>query len=124
MCGLPVANLFASGSCDGVVLLWSTSSLSAMKMFHCVEGMPKELPLPVVGQSALSPSASATSLTEIKHILVIGEVMWCAMTYRFSCPSLPPSLPQRYLFAAIGCGFKVYDVLTYEGKIAARRMSS
>ena len=24
---------------------------------------------------------------------------------------------QRYLFAAIGCGFRVYDVLTYEGTI-------
>lgn len=70
-------NFFASGSYDGVILLWSTNTLSAIKIFHCLN------PSPVV----CGPS------TMIRHILVIGE---------------------RYLFAAVGNGFKVYDVIAYE----------
>ena len=65
------ANLFASGSHDGVVLLWSTSSLSAMKMFNCADGLPKEV---VQSTGPPNPNSPMASLVEIKHILVIGEV--------------------------------------------------
>lgn len=70
-----VANLFASGSRDGVVLLWSTSSLSAMKMFNCADGMPREIVQSIGTLSTTSP------LTEIKHILVIGEVGTSLVVY-------------------------------------------
>ncbi|XP_064390795.1 WD repeat-containing protein 41-like isoform X2 [Halichondria panicea] len=73
---------FASGSRDGVILLWSTNSLSAMKIINCVE--------PCLTSSLRE---SQYPSMQIRHIMAIGE---------------------RYIFVAIGNGFKVYDVLTYE----------
>ena len=62
------ANLFASGSCDGVILLWSTNSLSAMKMFHSADTISQPI------KDTSGPSLLHASDTTIRQILAIGEV--------------------------------------------------
>ena len=53
---------------------------------------------------------------EASFIRLVSRVMWCNEVYNTcTCTGICFSM-QRYLFAAIGNGFKVYDVLTYEGK--------
>ena len=64
-----VGNFFASGSRDGVILLWSTNSLSAMKMFNGADSIS----LPVVKDNSL-PSTTQAVDTSIRQILAIGEV--------------------------------------------------
>ena len=63
----PSANLFASGSRDGVILLWSTNTLSAMKMFQCVDQpLPRELSSPT--------PLTSSPLSVVRDIAVVGEV--------------------------------------------------
>ena len=63
----PLENFFASGSRDGVILLWSTNTLSAMKMFSCGE-------ISLTGSLKESHPPLTTLTSQIKHILAIGEV--------------------------------------------------
>ena len=62
------ANLFASGSRDGVILLWSTNSLSAMKMFHSVDTISQPI------KDTSGPSLLLVPDTTIRQILAVGEV--------------------------------------------------
>lgn len=77
-------NMFASGSWDGAIILWSTNSLNALKMFQCAEGMPRELTpiLPVAAQT--TAAASTRNSTEIRHIIAIGEVCTCSPFFLYS----------------------------------------
>lgn len=80
-------NFFASGSQDGVILLWSTNTLNAMKMFDCSRQMTVAPPTKEPG------SVVPQNCTEIRNIIVVAE---------------------RFLFTSMGCGFKIFDVIGYE----------
>lgn len=164
----PSANLFASGSRDGVILLWSTNTLSAIKMFQCVDQpLPRELTPPTAPPTtaaAAVAAAMAGPTSVVRDIAVVGEVrprpfpcrVWVmrekrwgreaeeeegwercsrcpgcgthllrcciALCFRVSKPRVSVSYLQRYLFAAVGNGFKVFDVIAYEG-LFGRRMT-
>ena len=79
VCGVWLAtdNLFASGSVDGVVILWSTNTLNAMKMFMCAESIPREVGGggPAAAAAPLTSSLKLSkSNTDIRQIMAIGEV--------------------------------------------------
>ena len=67
------ANFFASGSRDGVILLWSTNSLSAMKMFNSADTISQPVLKDISG-----PSFVQAADTNIRQILAIGEVLFSA----------------------------------------------
>ncbi|BFY97279.1 hypothetical protein BsWGS_00319 [Bradybaena similaris] len=68
------ASAFASGSVDGMILVWATSSLQPIRRLHPVSD----------GES------------DIKRFPHSVQSLMC--------------LQERYLFAAVGCGFYAYDI--------------
>ncbi|XP_074651942.1 WD repeat-containing protein 41-like [Tubulanus polymorphus] len=76
--------LFASGSLDGTVVLWTTHTISPTRYFNTVneyKGIEKTYPF------------------SIQHMLITDE---------------------KYMFAAVGTGFCVYDVIA--GKLLAEKL--
>ena len=88
------ANLFASGSHDGMILLWSTNTLSAMKMFQSVDPVPQQVTKEVSG-----PSLVHTADTNIRQILAIGEV--CCYIADFVPRILPSTLTSPSKFQGV-----------------------
>ena len=72
------ANFFASGSRDGMILLWSTNSLSAMKMFNSTDTLSQ----PIMS----GPSLVQAAETNIRQILAIGEVCTQQQCFPASSP--------------------------------------
>ena len=70
------ANFFASGSKDGMILLWSTNTLNPMKMFQCAgsASFTQSLREPM-------PSSVVHVESEINSILALSEVCVCMIVH-------------------------------------------
>jgi WD40 repeat protein len=79
------SNCFTTGAADGTLILWSINSLNAIKKF----GLHSD-----DLSHSLSLTLSTTSLTNDK---TVGRVM---------------ILCEKFIFAAVGNGFKVFDVFS------------
>lgn len=95
-----VETSFASGSLDGSVVVWHVDTLAPLKVLDYPEHYYE----------------NHIFTSSINHITVFSEVCpkqswkYCSPLWR-----LPKGCPgQRYLGAAVGRGFKVYDINTGE----------
>ncbi|CAG5120850.1 unnamed protein product, partial [Candidula unifasciata] len=82
------ASAFASGSVDGMILVWATSSLQPIRILHPV-------------------SASEGDIKRFPHSV---QSLMC--------------LQERYLFAAVGCGFYVYDISNDKETLVIQKKSA
>ncbi|KAH9518358.1 hypothetical protein Btru_016515 [Bulinus truncatus] len=86
---IPIStSCFASGSVDGMIVLWTSSNLQQSKVLHAVPELR----------------------SDIKRFPFSVQALVCVQ--------------ERYLFAAIGCGFYAFDVTAEKGRLVIQKKSA
>ncbi|XP_013095039.2 WD repeat-containing protein 41-like [Biomphalaria glabrata] len=82
------SSCFATGSVDGMILLWTSSNLQQTKVLH-------EVP---------------EDKSDVKRFSYNVQSLVCVQ--------------ERYLFAAVGCGFYAFDIASDKGKLVIRKKTA